>query len=144
MRRRTFALVATLMVGIPVTASAATGWVLPQAVGIHGDRVNTSYGCAKSQFGVYTLVGTITTNGVQGKWTVKLDITSDQRLHAVKDVSFASYTPASVRRQVRSIYAQTRYHYVVIGGVSYLQGIWHGGKQQDLQAFNPHRGRCGS
>jgi hypothetical protein len=129
---------------VPVPASAAGGWVLPQATGVHGSRTNTSFGrhCGLSKFGVWNMIGTSTINGVQGRWTFKLSITQDGALHPARDVRFSSYTRTQDRRLVHSVFTQTRYHYAVVNGVALLQGIWHGGKQQAAQAFNPQPGRC--
>ncbi len=128
----------------PDAASArGTGWVLPAVASVHGDEVNTSYGvhCGSSRFGVYHLTGGLTDHGVQSAWTFDLAVTEDGKLHKARNVRFADYTPAKVRKQVTRIFAKTRYHYLN-SGQELIQGLFADGTQQATQPFNPHQGRC--
>lgn len=139
MRRTLTAIVVVAASAIPASASAASGWALPAIASTHGNTIDTSYGrhCGSSMFGTYHMHGGSTVNGAQSAWTFNLDITQDGVLHHITALRFSRYTSAAVRRQVRAIFAATRYHYINSGGVGYLQGIWHHGQQQELQPFNP-------
>jgi hypothetical protein len=120
------------------------GWVLPAVASVHGDKVNTSYGvhCGSSRFGVYHLTGGLTNRGRQSAWKFDLEVTDDGALHRARNVRFTRYTPARVRKQVRRIFATTRYHYVNSNGRELIQGLYADGTQQATMPFNPRQGRC--
>ncbi len=148
--------VALLVAAVPAVASvhqktdrhdsarAASGWVLPAAASTHGNQVTTSFGthCGSSRFGVYKMRGGLTDRGRQSAWTFFVKLTANGKLHRASKLRFTKYTPASVQKKVRSILKQTRFHYLSSAGREYIQGVWHGGKQQELQSFNPVRGNC--
>jgi hypothetical protein len=144
--------VLAVLVAPVTTAQAASapvhergqGWVLPAAASVHGNRVFTSYGChhGASRFGTYKMSGGVTVNGDQSAWTFEVAITEKGALHKASKVHFASYSSKSARKQVLRVFKQTRYHYLAENGQEFIQGVWHGGQQQELQAFNPRKKGC--
>jgi hypothetical protein len=135
---------AAAFLAAPSSATAATGWELPQISSfVEGNRElpNTTYAarCGGSQFGTYRFRIGVTERGVWGGVRFRVQLTADGAGHSATRIRFVGRMSRSLKGQVRELLRTVQFR--VAGNV--VQTVFTAtGQQQTSMPFAPRARRC--